>query len=113
VIVNCTPHPLRLYRGDLYQGEIPPSGHVARVGQIDLGTQTLRGCDAPVEFVEFHHVNGLPDPVPDTWYVVSLATALALQAQRNGGRSDVLVPYDEVRNEQGTVIGCRMLAMPV
>jgi hypothetical protein len=115
VIVNCTPHPLRLYHLDHDEvlEEIPPSGQVARVGQIDLGTQILKGCDAPVEYVEFHHVNGLPGPKPDTWYVVSLATALASHAQGELGRGDLLVPYLEVRNEAGTVVGCRMLARPV
>ena len=119
MIVNLTPHPIRLYltepdeQGMAEIDEIPPSGTVARVGQIDLGNTTLRGCDAPVELVEFHHVNHLPDPAPGTWYVVSLATALASHAQGALGRGDLLVPYDEVRNEAGTVIGCRRLAMPV
>lgn len=42
-----------------------------------------------------------------TWFVVSLVVALAA-----GNRTDLLVPYREVRNLEGSVIGCRQLARP-
>jgi hypothetical protein len=124
VIVNLTPHPIRIYGWDVPDrfepGDhepthvIEPSGTVARIGEIELGAQYLRNCDAPVEYVEYHHVNGLPQPdqlkggTYNTWYVVSLALALAAV-----DRGDLLVPFREVRNPDGTVIGCRSLARPV
>ena len=123
MLVNLTPHPIRIYgwnvpdRFDLGEHEpdlvIEPSGEVARIGEIELGTQYMR-LGTPVEYVEYRHANGLPPYAGhtdsrdrDTWYVVSLALALAVQ------RGDLLVPFREIRNSEGTVIGCRSLARPV
>ena len=120
MIVNLTPHPIRLYpvdapdiidigeQGPYRIDEIPPDGKPARIAMIDLGTVPLRGCDASVEYVEYGHVDGLPEPESDTWYIVSLPVALAATY-----RADLLVPYREVRNGDGTVVGCRQLARPV
>lgn len=124
-LVNLTPHPIRVYGWDAPdrfgsddehepQWVIEPSGTVARIGEIELGTQHLRNCPVPVEYVEYRHANGLPAPhlldsgMYAVWYVVSLALALAAE-----DRGDLLVPYREVRNADGTVIGCRLLARPV
>lgn len=128
MLVNLCAHPIRIYgwrvpeRFDLGEHEplltVEPSGTVARIGQIELGTQYLKNCPAPVEYVEYRMANGLPPRpamnspewhAPTTWYVVSLALALA----QAGYRPDLLVPYQEVRNLEGTVIGCRSLARPV
>lgn len=129
MIVNLTPHPIRIYGWDVPDrfnlGDhepltvIEPSGTVARIGEIDLSTHHLSGCDAPVSFIEYRHANGLPpkhtapwDQNTD-WYVVSLALALSLSGDKPWHRGDLLVPYREVRNPEGTVIGCRTLALPV
>ncbi|MBQ1014065.1 hypothetical protein KBX53_24585 [Micromonospora sp. M51] len=96
MLVNLTPHPIRIFgwqvpdHFDLGEHEphlvIEPSGTVARIGQIELGTQYLRHCPAPVEYVDYRHANGLPPrPAmnspqwhhPTIWYVVSLALALS------------------------------------
>jgi hypothetical protein len=125
VIVNLTPHPIRLYgfgapdRFNLGDHEpievIEPSGKVARLGENELGTTRVH--DVPVELVEYRpYKSALPDPDPlgtgygtyyGTYYVVSLVLALALN------RGDLLVPYREIRNHDGTVIGARILARPV
>lgn len=108
MILNLTPHPIRLFRdgeAEPYE-EIPVGGPPVRLATIDLGTQL--GYGAPVELVEFGHAHDLPNKMPDTWLIVSLPVALSLT-----GRDDLLVPYLEVRNDEGTVIGCRMLAQPV
>jgi hypothetical protein len=125
-LINLTPHPIRIYGWDVPdrfnlgdhepQTVLEPSGTVARIGEIELGTQTLRGCDTHVEFVEFHHANGLPPKYDNwdantTWYVVSLALALSMVGEH--GRGDLLVPFREIRNPEGTTIGCRSLALPV
>lgn len=125
MLVNLTPHPVRIYRPDApdrfslgdYEPVmvLQPSDAVARIGQIELGAQSLTGCPARVELVEFRHANDLPPKHEGpwdqntTWYVVSLALALSMA----GGRNDLLVPFREVRNVEGTVIGCRSLALPV
>lgn len=126
MLVNLTPHPIRIYGWDVPDrfnlGDhephtvLEPSGTVARIGEIELGTQTLRGCDTSVEFVEFHHANGLPPKYDNwdantTWYVVSLALALSMVGEH--GRNDLLVPFREIRNPEGTTIGCRTLVLPV
>lgn len=129
MITNLTPHPIRIYGWDVPDrfnlGDhepyrvIEPFGPVARIGEIDLSATTLPGCDAPVEMIEYRHANGLPPKhtVPwdrnTDWYVVSLALALSLAGDREWHRNDLLVPYREIRNFDGTVIGCRTLALPV
>jgi hypothetical protein len=117
VIRNLTPHPINLYRADedgrvdVAAGPldvIPVDGPPVRLAMIELGTQI--GYGAPVELVEFGHAHDLPPKQDGVHLVVSLPVALSLVA---AGRDDLLVPYLEVRNEQGTVVGCRMLAQPV
>jgi hypothetical protein len=113
-IVNLTPHPIRICRPDTPDRVndpahwtlhlIPPSGTVARLATIDLGTWTYVD-GIPIEGVEYGHAHDLPQPVDGVRYVVSLAPALG-----QAGRDDLLVPYGEVRNADGTVVGCRVLA---
>lgn len=113
MIINKTPHPIRLYSNlredgldDLTDFLIEawgPEGDPVRLGMVELGK-----CDG-VEMIEFGHAVNLPPKVDGTRYIVSLVSALALVSRR----SDLLVPYREVRNSQGVVIGCRALAQPV
>ena len=127
MIINVTPHPIRIYTGstpdriDAAKHEptlvIEPSSDIptARIGTIELGTQHI-GEGIPVEYVEYAAHGGLINPLPaaqdGTWYVVPLVVAIQ-QTYAMGRRSDLLVPYLEVRNLDGTVIGCKMLARPV
>lgn len=107
-ILNLTPHPINRYGNEDHPVEVIPAEPTpARIATIDLGTNLLAKNGPAVELVEFGHVNGLPEPEPDTWHVVSLPVALA-----SPHRADLLVPYVEVRNDAGTVVGCRFLAMP-
>lgn len=132
MIVNLTPHPLHIYPADcpdrIEDGaveplfSVAPSGKTARLVENSLGTWFTLAFDGqvpaesftavPVEGVEYGHIDGLPVPdgyeTPRTWYVVPLVVALAAP-----GRSDLLVPYRDVRNINGTVVGCRQLARPV
>lgn len=128
MIVNLTPHPIRIYPIDT-PDRIDPADYAptlilnvsdlpaARIGEIDLGTQRLLGCDGiPIEYVEYTAHGGLVHPLPgaqnpEVWYVVSLVVAMQQTYVYN--RPDLLVPYREVRNVEGTVIGCRQLARPV
>lgn len=118
---NLTPHPLYVYPVDTPDVVDPdqvepyltiaPDGAVARLAMIDLGTQH-EGIGVPVEYVEIgrYLVDRLPPPAPGQWLVVSLPVVLSDVGR---GRPDLLVPYREVRNARGTVVGCRMLARPV
>lgn len=115
MILNLTPHPIRLYNNDREDGiddlephlryVIDPEPEPARLSMTELGTQ----ADG-TELVEYGHRANLPPKRDDVQYVVSLVVALAVVPR---GRNDVLVPYREVRNASGTVIGCRQLAQPV
>lgn len=106
MLVNLTPHPINLYENNSVEDGpkevIPPSGTVVRVATIDLGTQL--GAAGTYELVEYGHLDGLPPKQEGTVYIVSLVAALAAR-----GRDDLLAPYVEVRNESGTMIGCRYL----
>lgn len=107
-LINLTPHPIAIYRNRaLAEGPeevIPPSGTVARIATIDLGTNLSQHSGRSYELVEYGHAHDLPRPVDGTDYIVSLVVALACH-----GRSDLVAPYVEVRNGQGTMVGCRYL----
>lgn len=107
-LVNLTPHPINLYgptRAPHDQPEtvIAPSGTIARVATIDLGTQWDNTAGS-YELVEYGRVHDLPPPAQGTAYIVSLVVALAAR-----GRDDLYAPYVEVRDNTGTMIGCRFL----
>jgi hypothetical protein len=106
-LVNLTPHPVAIYgQRPLEEGPeevIPPSGKVARVATIELGTNLSRHSGRSYELVEYGYVHDLPQPADGTDYIVSLVVALACH------RDDVLAPFVEVRNDTGTMVGCRFL----
>jgi hypothetical protein len=108
-IVNLTPHALNLMpagpTGPVVT--IPPSGQVARcaVDRVQVDTVAVDGITVPVNQTRFGEVSDLPDPQPDTIFVVS-----ALVAQAVPDRQDVFIVDDAVRDEQGRIIGCRALA---
>lgn len=133
MIVNLTPHPIRIYPPDAPDRidptewqptvELPLAEDMkpARIGEITLGTASYIG-GVPIEYVEYASHSGLVHPLPPVemdsrgtvqrFYVVSLVVGLLLTYGPHN-RSDLLVPYREVRNLDGTVIGCRQLARPV
>ena len=108
-IVNLTPHPLNLMPEgpDGPTVTIPPSGQVARcaTSRVQVDTVTADGITVPVNQTRFGEVSDLPDPQPDTIFVVS-----ALVAQAVPERQDVFITDDAVRDDQGRIIGCRALA---
>ncbi|BBB01087.1 hypothetical protein RVR_8339 [Actinacidiphila reveromycinica] len=113
MILNLTPHPIRLYGPDRVDGSddlteglvetFPPEATPARLAMVELGG------GVHFEMVEYGHAENLPPRRDGVQYIVSLVVALALADRR----PDLLVPYREVRNSSGTVIGCRSLAQPV
>ena len=108
-IVNLTPHALNLMpagpTGPVVT--IPPSGQVARcaTSRVQVDTVTVDGITVPVNQTRFAAVTGLPDPQPDTIFIVS-----AVVAQAVPNRPDVFIVDDAVRDEQGRIIGARALA---
>ena len=108
LLVNLTPHVLNLVTGS-GTVTVPPSGTVARVAvtRKPAGTVTVDGVQVPLYRTTYGAVEGLPDPAPDTLYVVSAVVAAAAR-----DRDDLVVPDDLVRDEQGRVVGARGLAFP-
>jgi hypothetical protein len=105
-LVNLTPHPINICRGGA-QITVPPSGIVARVATTKdvVETITVDGVEIPVHKVIFGPVENLPEPVADTYFLVS-----AIVAQAVSGRADLVVVDDAVRDAEGRIIGARALA---
>jgi len=117
MIINLTPHPIDVYppgvptvvRDEDYPyATFEPSGQVARIAERVIETVEPAAGMVGFAVVEYGHVLDLPDPVEGTAYVVSLPTALAVHT-----RKDLLVPWRQVRNAKGTIVGCRGFARPV
>jgi len=107
-IVNLTPHVLNLLP-DGAGGKavaIQPSGQVARcaVNRIQVDVVVVDGVSIPVNRTQFGTVTDLPDPLPDTIYIVSAVVAQAVD------RPDVHIVDDAVRDNDGRIIGARALA---
>jgi hypothetical protein len=103
-LINLTPHTLTIVGADgSFVRNISPSGTVARCAV----TRKQVGCvdGIPINRTYFGDVDALPDPQPDTFYIVS-----ALVAQAVPNRRDVLITDDAVRDAQGRIVGCRALA---
>lgn len=118
-IINLTPHEINIHIPNVWDMEglpnlemnvdhgittvtIPASGTIARckterkvIGNID-GIQ--------ITSTVFGEVEGLPEPKEGVVYIVS-----SLVAQAAKDRTDVFIPDDTVRDEQGNIIGCRSL----
>ena len=121
MILNLTPHVIDVYAADVPTTvtgahrpilTIDPEPVPARLAEAVVDGRRFAprtGAEAvPVTFVEYGHAEGLPFVRPKVWLVVNLVVALALPR-----RPDLLVPYRQVRNAAGTIVGCRGLARPV
>lgn len=105
-IVNLTPHAINL----LVDGKeivIQPSGTIARAAtnRKRVGTIRIDGVDVPINQTVFGDVTGLPDPEPDTVFIVSMLIAQAVPH-----RDDVFIVDDTVRDQEGRIIGAKALA---
>jgi len=96
--VNLTPHILSM----LDEGDIEPSGLVARVEEI-------RTVEDGVTTISLGGVSGLPAPLPGIVFVVArpLAVAMALAGQ---SRPDVMVVDRLIRNDEGVIVGAEGFA---
>jgi len=112
VIVNLTPHAVTVEVTQDQRIEIPRSGLVARVvenlrplGVVSVGSSDSGDAiDIEVAQVATGDLVGLPSSVPGVHYLVSRIVA---EARRD--RTDLLFPVDFVRDQAGSIIGCRRL----
>lgn len=95
-ILNLTPHAIILLE-DSMRTEIPSTG-VARL------EEELTKVNEYTTLVEYTNVVGLPEPQPDTIYIVS-----CLVAQHCRERDDLRFPGQMVRDDQGRIVGCKSL----
>jgi hypothetical protein len=122
MFVNLTPHDMNLYPDTtperIEPGSVSPALVIppltgqppARLGHTVTGAGFVHEGVAVRDVVFGHeagHTTSLPDPVPGTWYLVSLVVGLAATH-----RGDLLVPLNYVRDLAGNIIGCRELARP-
>lgn len=91
---NLTPHQIRI--GPIVMK--PEPGPCPRV--VDRTEPVTDGTVA----VWWREVQDLPEPEDGVTYVVSRLVAMA------SGRSDLVFPYDFVRDDEGNIIGCRTFA---
>lgn len=102
ILINLTPHDITFIGENGEKRIILPSGKLARVAAKTVTVGSIDGI--PVTATEFGEVEGLPEPAADTIYIVS-----SLVAQRVPERTDVYVPSESVRDENGRIIGCKSL----
>ena len=100
-VINLTTHKITILSDD-GPIEISASGSVARVStdyKMSSMMDGVRICKT-----EYGPVEGLPDPAPDTFYLVSNLVRLALPE-----RKDLLAPGELVRDPAGIPMGCSCL----
>lgn len=119
-IRNLTPHPVILigYCGpDEMIAVYPPEPEAARVTEQKYvsryETFFLRGAAGRLEPVQicinnivYGKVEGLPEPEPNTLYIVS-----RLVKQQIPDRHDCVVPDNIVRDDKGEIRGCLGFAL--
>lgn len=108
--VNLTPHPIGFVDETNQPLLTVESTTVARVSArtTTVGYFIINGVQIPRTHTVYGEVEGLPDPTPGVIYIVSGMIVSALAAQ-GIHRDDLLVPGQQVHDEQGRVIGCRSL----
>lgn len=102
-IVNLTPHDINVVLADGSVRTFPKSGAEARAVPQRTAGRDVDGI--PTVTVTLGDVTGLPDPIEDTVYLVSMVIV-----DKCPTRTDIFAPGELVRDPSGRVIGCRGLA---
>ncbi|HEU0089324.1 MAG TPA: hypothetical protein VFQ77_17045 [Pseudonocardiaceae bacterium] len=104
---NLTPHPVTITTGSGSVYLAPEPDTRPQVDEVvEMREPVLvEGLSVPIVQVAVGVLVGLPEPAPDTLLMVSRVVAEARPE-----RTDLLVPYDLVRDEAGRVVACRCLA---
>ena len=100
--INLTPHAVNVVLPNGEELVIISTG-IARVAETTTQIGELDGI--PLFKSTYGQVQGLPEPAPNTVYIVSKMVTDALPQRR-----DLFIPAVTVRDEQGRIIGCKGLA---
>lgn len=101
-IVNCTPHDISVLDDTGHVIETFPG--VMDCARVDLRTESTETvCGVPVIKRSCVSDSVLPEPQYNTLYIVSGVFAQYAPSDRD----DLLVVYRPIRDENGSVIGCR------
>jgi len=103
--INLTPHDVVVILPDTdtetnRRRTFHRDGTVARVSQRTQLVETVDGVD--VSAVRFEGVIGLPKSVDGVRFIVS-----AMVKSAAGDRTDLVSPGEQVRDDNGNVIGCK------
>ena len=103
--VNMTPHAINLVDndGNVYR-TLEPSGNLIRLKAVTEQVKEIDGIK--LSTTVFGEPEGLPDYADNTYYIVSQLVKSALPE-----RSDLLVPAEMIRDENGVIIGCKSLGI--
>lgn len=104
-IINTTPHCVNVVdtEGKVIR-TFEPSGISVRLSAKTVDAGELDGIR--LSKTEYGNPEGLPEMANDVYYIVSAMVKNALP-----GRSDLLVPAEQVRDSEGRIIGCRSLGL--
>ena len=104
-IINLTPHDVDVIRQDGTIKVFHPSGKVARVFTREQTVDVA--MDVRIMTYIYGEVDGLPDYVPNVYYIVSSQIANAVP-----NRTDLLVPGKRLVDNQSQSIGRKWLFSP-
>ena len=101
-LLNATPHVLNIVQSDGSVLTLEASGICPRCASSEIVDQAIGLIQVTRQTLG--EVEGLPDPVPGLYFIVSRLVASATE------REDLLVPGPLVRDDQGRVVGCKGLS---
>ena len=103
-VINMTPHPINVVDdNNNVVVTYPASGSLIRLKSSTVRCGSLPD-GTPKSKTVFGEPEGLPARQEGTWLLVSQLVKTACS-----DRDDLLVPAEVVRDENGTIIGCRSL----
>lgn len=101
-LVNCTPHAVNIVQQDGKTLTIESSGIVPRCSSTETIDQVIGLIEVSKQ--KLGDVEGLPEEIPGTYFIVSRLVASA------SNRSDLLVPGQGIRDDEGRIIACKGLS---
>lgn len=107
-MINLTSHPVRIStEGKIF--EIKPSGTVARLIERYGQHRKVTADGEKITIVPVKNVDifGLPNPKPQTYYIVSSMVAF------HAKRKDVLCPGEFIKDTRGKIIASKWLLSTV